>query len=245
MKALFLDLDNTIFDSKQAYDYALSRLAARFGGYFRGINFLEEFEIHKKEVKTQLKGHPGNKNRLLVLKRMADIYWEGLDAEKLLFLEKNYFKFFKKNISEQLRNNRKGYKKLFSLIEQFTAKYPVYILTNESLRTQLYKISWVFPPNLRVKLLSSEEVGHEKPSQEFYSYALKKAGVDSNNTVMVGDSMEDDVLGGLASNLKTFHLTEIFGEESITEETIGVKKYYQAKNLPFVLEKIFEEFQNK
>lgn len=241
MKALFLDLDNTIFDSKKAYDYALSRLSVRYGNYFRGIPFLEEFEKHKKDVKTQLKGHPGNRNRLLVLKRMADLYWESLDAEKILFLEKNYFKYFKRNIVEQLRLHRKGYKRLFQILEKISNKIPVYILTNESLRTQLYKISWVFPAYLKIRLIASEEVGHEKPSLEFYQYALRKVSAIPEEVMMIGDSLEDDVLGALATNIPAYHLTTIFGEETIHEEILGNKKFIKSTNLPFLLETIWKD----
>lgn len=241
LKALFLDLDNTIFDSKGAYDYALSRLSARYGSYFRGIPFLEEFERHKKDVKTQLKGHPGNRNRLLVLKRMADLYWDGLDAEKLLFLEKNYFKYFKKNVVDQLRLHRKGYKRLFSILNRFSNRIPIYILTNESLRTQLYKISWVFPAHIKIRLISSEEVGFEKPSQDFYSYAMNRVDASPSEVVMIGDSLEDDVLGALASNIKAYHLISIFGEELITDETLGNKKFFKTTNLAYTLEMIWKE----
>ncbi|MDU7870711.1 MAG: pyrimidine 5'-nucleotidase, partial [Pantoea sp.] len=53
-------------------------------------------------------------------------------------------------------------------------------------------------------LVISEQVGVPKPAAEIFDYALKQMGnPDRQRVLMVGDTPESDILGGINAGLKT------------------------------------------
>jgi len=50
---------------------------------------------------------------------------------------------------------------------------------------------------------TSEEVGVKKPNPLIFTSALKKAKVNANNSIMIGDTFEADILGAEAVGMKT------------------------------------------
>ncbi|MBD4426876.1 HAD-IA family hydrolase, partial [Xanthomonas citri pv. citri] len=56
-------------------------------------------------------------------------------------------------------------------------------------------------------LVISEEVGVPKPDPRIFDYALAQAGnPDRDRVLMVGDTAESDILGGMRSGLSTVWL---------------------------------------
>jgi len=47
----------------------------------------------------------------------------------------------------------------------------------------------------------SSEIGYRKPAKEFYSSLISSCGCPANQILMVGDDMEHDVKGPIASNM--------------------------------------------
>ena len=54
-------------------------------------------------------------------------------------------------------------------------------------------------------IVTSESVGVKKPNPKVFNYALEKANAQSNNSIMIGDSIEADIEGALNFGLKAIH----------------------------------------
>ncbi|WP_108959905.1 HAD family hydrolase [Leptospira ellinghausenii] len=216
--ALFLDLDNTILPSKEAYAYAIAECAKDWDERKLGGSFLELYEAARKQVKSQLKHHSSNRLRLLCFKlmweRMRSTQRNGFqtqDIDGVLWMEDRYFFHFLSYFAEEKKKER--YQTfLFPLLVSLSKEFPIYLTTNETLRTQLLKVRGFLPDTFRFTLITSEEVGFEKPSKEFFQYVLQRAGEDPTDCILIGDSWEDDILGANSHGISGIHIPEMWGE---------------------------------
>lgn len=240
LKALLLDIDNTLIQSQLAYYYALEQISIKWEKKYVGEEPLPNvFETYKKKLKERLPNLPINRNRLLVFKEMAENGFFLFSPKVLIGLEKDYFKFFKKEIKSQVKRHKAEYEIMFDLIRDHSRVREILFLSNESLRTQLLKLSWFFPENIPFRILTSEELGVEKPASAIYRKALSILGVAPQETIMIGDSLEDDVYGALRSGIRAIHLTSIFGERKfVVHESKGYLEYH---NINYCLENLLNE----
>lgn len=234
--ALFLDLDNTILPSKEAYAYAIAECAKDWEERKLGGSFLELYEAARKQVKSQLKHHSSNRLRLLCFK----LVWEKLhqlgksslsfpnasevsnngnlssgiqtqDIQDILWMEERYYFHFLSYYAEEKK--KENYQKhLFPLLISLSKEFPIYLTTNETLRTQLLKVQGFLPEEFGFTLITSEEVGFEKPTKEFFQYVMKKANEDPKDCILLGDNWEDDILGASSHGIACIHIPDMWGD---------------------------------
>ena len=53
-------------------------------------------------------------------------------------------------------------------------------------------------------LVTSEEVGHEKPNKKIFEKALKKINLQNDQVVMIGDSMAKDIEGAKSLKIDSY-----------------------------------------
>jgi putative hydrolase of the HAD superfamily len=75
------------------------------------------------------------------------------------------------------------------------------ILTNGPSKLQRSVISSLGFEELLDAVVISEEAGFRKPQTEIFSLILNELGVEANESVMVGDSLEADIEGALAAGV--------------------------------------------
>lgn len=195
-KAVFFDLDNTLYSYDNADDMAqrsLNRFCARQFG------LSEEFtgrRIH--EIMDQLIGEMGWKqaathDRLIRFSRflqdigqpvfpyagmMYETYWDTLIQS--MTPEKGVYRFL-----EELK--RRG--------------YYVACATNMLSWIQYRKVRKLGMGGLLEDLITSAEVCTEKPDPEFFRFCVKKAGFQPDECVYIGDNYRLDVLGSREAGL--------------------------------------------
>lgn len=90
----------------------------------------------------------------------------------------------------------------------------------------------LFPKSFLYSILSSEEVGKEKPSKEFF---YRANGLVNNETAisMIGDSLKDDVEGALRNGIPAIHLTSVFSQkpELLKERKSNLRSIPLKKNI--------------
>ncbi len=238
--ALFLDLDNTILPSKEAYEHCLSHLPSvwRDLGLGEESSFLPLYEEARKNVKQRLGKHSSNRLRLLCFKEMVSYIKGGIssrDNESILHLESKYYEFFSDYLQREKSSNT-AWEELFSFLIRWTEKEPVFFLTNETLRTQLIKTKSFFPERFRFHLLTSEEAGVEKPKQEYFELGLSLANAKAENSFMIGDSWKDDIEGASRLNIVSVFQKQRFGEKAAPKLLTKEPPVYESENILSSLE---------
>lgn len=237
MGTLLLDLDNTLYDAKYAYSYSIHQLDEEWNRRNYYGNFLAEYENARARVKKNLKGHSSNRLRILCFKHVFYELDDKLIPEKILEWDNLYFHHFTQAIKNCLTRHKVFYKELYELLYRISKKHPILIVTNENIRTQLIKLQLLLPPHLSVGLLTSEEIGIEKPAKPFFKEALFRTKSKAKDCVMVGDSIEDDIKGAIQSGIKAVHVKNLFGErEHSLQKKISSKVYTETDNILTAIE---------
>lgn len=220
---LILDIDNTILPSKLAYEYALDGLKKIWGKVSGGRNkdFGDLYEKARQETKRDLVGHSSNRLRILYFKKMWQIqktHLSGSDLERILEFEEKYFAYFRDSIKKFHKEHKKEYREVWKSLRMIQKERKIVFLSNENLRTQLQKLSWILPDDLDFQILVSEELGIEKPDPRLFRRALEMGGIQTKSPAhIIGDSWEDDMHGGHSVGLRLIHQEEIFGNPNWRE----------------------------
>lgn len=197
--AVFFDLDDTLYPyspcneaGKQA---AHERLRA-LGYDLDRAAFDDFYAAGRREVKRELSGTASTHERFLYFKRalethtgtaqpsdaheLGTAFWDGYLAEMSTF---------------------DGAREMIS--ELRSAGVDVAVVTNLTTRIQLKKLAELGLGDEIDLLLTSEETGREKPGSVMFTLPLARLGVTPAETLMVGDSIQSDVVGGNATGLTT------------------------------------------
>lgn len=246
---LLLDIDNTIIPSVSAYEFALNQLtndwSRKYGG--RKKDFRIIYDKARAITKSNLTGHTSNRLRILYFKKMIEIQNGALSQKRLnevLDIEKRYFRYFILYLKTFKDKNKSLYKEAFTLLRKIESKDRIILLSNENLRTQLIKLSAILPKDLRFQLLTSEEMGMEKPDKRLYQVAMEMGGIQSYKpSFMVGDSWEDDMVGGKNIGLELIHQTDIFGDRNVSKYLTSDDSinYTKTENLLTSLEIVLDQ----
>jgi len=190
-KYLFLDLDDTVFDSISLYDDAIRLSWHHFRKFykiqyneFRDL-FLKTREELKKEFYHQTISH----NRAILFMRMLEKLDISFDAEFIKELYDIYWSTV--NASIQLFP---GVKKTLNRI--LRTEIVMLAISDGSLLSRLEKLEAVELSHYFKYLISSEEVVRTKPKPDVFKLALRKTGAKKNEVLFVGNSFSSDIVGG-------------------------------------------------
>lgn len=91
------------------------------------------------------------------------------------------------------------------ILDYLKPKYNLHIITNgfQEIQEKKLRLSGIF--NYFNHVIDSEMAGVKKPNSIIFELALKSANVKPENALMIGDSLEADILGAKASGLHTLH----------------------------------------
>lgn len=82
------------------------------------------------------------------------------------------------------------------LFEKLKSRCKQYIVTNGSKRAQELKLAKSGLDRLADGIFISEVVGHQKPTKAFFDFVKDKTGYIEDETLIIGDSLSSDMLGG-------------------------------------------------
>ena len=112
-------------------------------------------------------------------------------------------------LSEEYIKYLSTYNHLFpnaiEVLEYLKPNYRLHIITNGFHEVQGRKLRNSNIHTYFNQIIDSEIAGAKKPSPIIFELALANAKVASENSLMIGDSLEADILGAKASGLHTLH----------------------------------------
>jgi len=221
IKHIFFDLDHTLWDFETnsnktfAYIFQKNNMDVNFNDFnkaYEPINtkywkLFREDKISKADL------------RYFRLKETFDALNLDIEDKVIDVLSEDYITYLSK------------YNTLFDgaleLLEYLQPKYAMHIITNGFEEVQFKKIENSKLAPFFDQIITSEKVGVKKPNPKIFKYALKKAKAQANESIMIGDNFEADILG--AKNMGMHTIFCKFTESIATEEVITVSNLNQIK----------------
>jgi len=222
-KAILFDTDNTLYNyypaNKSAEDAVSKKVKNLLG--LEKKEFYEIYERAKYEIKKNLGKTASSHSRLLYFQRMIEL--SGYKSQLLLALdfEQTFWRTFLANAV--LFN---GVKELLLFFKEI--KIPIAVVTDLTSHIQLRKLTYFGLEDTFDAVVTSEEVGIDKPNKKNFLLALKKLNLSNDSYFwMIGDDPNSDILGAKQFNSSTFqkiHNKVKIGKEDSSPDFI-IKNY--------------------
>jgi len=197
-KGIIFDLDNTIYDYNLSHNTAINEVFYYLiqNNPSLTIEYIERlYEDISTNLKFELKLTASSHNKSIYFKQLL----EKLNIEFSLFLPINniYWEVFYKNmvcyegIIDFLVFNKNIGKKIG-------------ILTDYETDYQIIKLDKLGILKYIDVIVTSEEVGIEKPSCQMFNTILNKIHLNSSEVIMIGDNFEKDIKGAINMNIFSY-----------------------------------------
>ncbi len=220
-KTILFDLDETIFDFKKSEAAAVANALKQIG-----VTPNEKIVKRYSEINESLwkKLEKGEISRHEVLTKRFEILFDELSVD---FDSSEMKKIYEKNLS-QTGHLIDG---AVDLLEKIYQKYNLYIVSNGTLSVQLGRIKCSEIGKYFKELFISEVIGSVKPQKQFFDYCFERIpDINLEETLIVGDSLSSDILGGNNAGIKT-----CWFNPNHQINTLGVKVDYEISKLDELL----------
>tara|TARA_B100001094_G_C17931039_1_gene670766 strand:+ start:198 stop:845 length:648 start_codon:yes stop_codon:yes gene_type:complete len=201
VKAVLLDLDNTLYKHDTCHEKALMKC----WHYFRetinsktSIKKLNEtYQNARKIIQTRLFPGGSCRSRLLYFQTFFELF--NLTNSYTLALQ--FESLYNSTFLNEMTCNEDA--KQF-LIDCNNKQIKICIITNLTTQFQIKKINTLLISDYITYLVSSEEAGVEKPDPLIFELALKKLNVDKKHIIMIGDSKTCDISPATKLGIKSY-----------------------------------------
>ena len=198
VKAVLLDLDNTLYEYELCHQYALKSCWQYFqkNNQISFSKFKKDYESARQEVKKYTNGQAASHSRFLYFQRFLEKNIGKTNINSTIKLEKLYWNVFLSKM------------KLFGGVLDFLRKcrnnnIKICLITDLTAKIQFEKINHLKIGKYLDFVVSSEEAGHDKPHQDIFKLALEKLELRSKDVILIGDDYEKDLAGGEKIGIKT------------------------------------------
>jgi len=201
LRALILDLDDTLVPTSRLYDRAA--VAAWRGAVPAGL------AAARAAVKGRLgDGAPAARNRLLYFKECLERDGCFTAAALLAIMDR-----YETELAALVRASWLELKR-DALFAALRARFRLVVATNENTRTQLVKLRAMDPDGSYFeRLVTSEEVGVEKPDVRVLKRAVQILDLPPAELAVVGDSVAADVTPALSLGMRAL-VTREFADDA-------------------------------
>ena len=194
MEFLFLDLDDTILDFRQAEHTAITRTLSVFGidptpeitEAYRRINLrcwkeLERGTLTREDLKRV---------------RFEKLFQQFEVEADVQVVSDTYMEF--------LGQGHWFLPGAEEAVERLSKKYRLFLASNGTASVQKGRMTSANLYRFFEQCFVSEELGAAKPSKAFFDAAFARIeGFDPAKAMMVGDSLSSDILGGINAGIRT------------------------------------------
>jgi putative hydrolase of the HAD superfamily len=198
-RVIFFDLDDTLYPAEEIYQKGL-KAAWRCLSTIHPIswkNFLQNYARARREVKSRLGNVASAHNRILYLKQLVEILYGQSRPATILELMRAYNTCW--SLIRPASTRR--------LAQRLSSQYELGVVTNQVTGFQLEKMRRIDPLGRWFKILvTSEEVGCEKPDRRFFKEACRVAKCRPSEAIVVGDSWHGDILGARRAGLQAIYV---------------------------------------
>ncbi len=191
-KHVFLDFDDTIYDTRGNASEALLELFEAFA-LSRYFESFERFSIDywKRNVEVWDLYSKGLMDKPTLIKERFRYPFQcvGVEVTDEFLLELNDW------FLEKTSTKRKLIDGALELLEYLNSKYQVHMLSNGFEQVQYAKMRNSGVERYFKEVILSDHVGVNKPDKAIFDYAIEKTGALVSESIMIGDNLDTDIIG--------------------------------------------------
>lgn len=189
-KGIIFDLDDTLYDYQNAHDNAFGVALKIIGAS------ISEYNKVTDKIHMRLHGTASSHNKLLKFKMLCEAKNEPYS--KVLLMDEAYWTAFKVKVVP--------YKGVMKFLQYLRSRNIVIgIVTNNTTKEQLVKLKELGVIDLIDHVVTSEDIGKEKPNIEPLLHMLSIMKLSAEDVVMVGDNYEHDILPASSLGMYGFY----------------------------------------
>lgn len=219
---VFFDLDHTLWDFDRNSALAFENVFKKHKIDLSLLEFLKEYEPinliywkkYREETVTKEQLRRGR------LTDTFDIFKMKFPLETIDALATSYI--------EELPVNNHLLLDTVEILEYLVTKYNLHIITNGFQDVQYLKLNNSGIKKYFSTVTTSEEVGLKKPHPVIFEIALKKACVSPQKSIMIGDSLEADIIGAKNAGMNTLFFN--YRNENVAENLFAINELSEIKN---------------
>jgi putative hydrolase of the HAD superfamily len=202
IKHLFFDLDRTLWDFESNSHNELINLYNQFKLHQLGISLpLEFIKVYKKineECWQKYRQNALTKEKLRSERFKLALAYFGVENEKLA-----------QDIGSAYVVNSPYRTSLIDgavdLLDYLYGKYTLHVITNGFEEVQHIKMAQSNLTKYFDQIITSESAGAKKPSSLVFEYAIKKSGANLDDSIMIGDDLNTDIVGAIDFGMKSIY----------------------------------------
>jgi len=189
---LFFDLDRTLWDFDKSAAETFDEIYHKYELKELGVKTLEDFHAvythHNNILWEEYRHGRIEKEVLSNLRYFLTLQDFGIEDEKLAAeIGKDYLEISPRKVNL--------FPNAISVLDYLSPKYLLHLITNGFSEVQETKLRVSGLGEYFRTVITSEEAGVKKPNPEIFQFALQKAGANINNSLMIGDDFEVDIVG--------------------------------------------------
>jgi len=203
---VFFDLDHTLWDFEKNSALTFHNLLPAYGVTVALTDFLKVYvpanlvywKMYREEKITK------SELRYQRLKSVFDTLNYSVSDAIINSLAIEYI--------DQLSSHTHLFPNTLEVLDYLRPKYRLHIITNgfQEIQEKKLRNSGILPYFKEV--IDSEMAGVKKPNPIIFNLALEKAKVRPQSALMIGDSLEADILGAKSAGLHAIHFNAHGGE---------------------------------
>ena len=201
VKGVLLDIDNTIYHYESCHMQAQSVLIKELSRLLvvPEETIKKEYFNSRKTVNKRLCKTASSHSRFLYIQLTIEKILGISDFENTLKMEKLYWNIF----LEKMQLNTAAKKFILKCNEINIA---ICCVTDLTAQIQFRKLLKFNLENHIKYIVTSEEVGVEKPHALMFQSALEKIGLSASDVIMIGDHPIKDIKGAQSMGINAYHI---------------------------------------
>ncbi len=199
---VFFDLDHTLWDFDRNSEMAFDRILREKLPEINSQDFIEKYipinqacwKLYQNDEISYLE------LRYNRLKHSFDALNITISDDDINQIANDYLEF--------LTDNNHLFDGAIAILDYLKPKYNLHIISNGFADIQNKKINKASLSGYFSTITNSDVAGVKKPNPDIFDYALNLAKTKKENSIMIGDSLEADVLGALDAGLDAIFFNE-------------------------------------
>ena len=221
-KHIYFDLDRTIWDFDKNSKDTFSDIYIKYDldKIFHSLdNFFNTYEKHNDFLWSEYREGRIEKS-VLSYKRFS------LTLEEFGVIDDELAKKIAYDYITISPTKKQLFPFAYETLEYLYQKYKLYIITNGFNEVQFTKLKNSNLEKYFDKVFTSEDAGAQKPNPIIFEHALSKANANKQESIMIGDDLEVDVLGAKNIGLDQiyFNPENLKHTEQVTHEINSLKE---------------------